>query len=339
MQPSARPNPSHSTAQPFASHSLPACPAHDTPEAPQKPTDSLFPLPAPETAPPHQGRIRRVAASRIAWALTANEWPKGAVRARNGVGDDLRESNLILTKRGPRPFDWGKGGEASSLERRAKTTTRVINALAANPGSTVPVLSKLIGSSISCCCARLGKLADAGLTCGPKCDARARWDLTPTGRAAARASANPVVLDDLDKRVLRTLALAPKRQLQLVREVEVCSLTIKRRARLLIGLGLMKQDAARQPFSITDAGLAALGPDAPNRPQPWIAWNGQRRQRPRRAQAVAALQRRPERRRALKARQWRRRRLRRRCVSASSSRSTRFPADTLAPSVGPPTLR
>ena len=61
----------------------------------------------------HQGRIRRIAASRVAWALATGEWPRGIVRPRNGVDDDLRESNLILTKAGPRPFDWGKGGRAT----------------------------------------------------------------------------------------------------------------------------------------------------------------------------------------------------------------------------------
>ena len=66
------------------------------------------------------------------------------------------------------------------------------------------------------------------------------------------------------------VALTPMRQLQLVREVEVSSLTIKRRVSLLIGRGLVKQDAARQPFSITDAGLAALGPGAPKR---WVDLN------------------------------------------------------------------
>ena len=119
-------------------------------------------------------------------------------------------------------------------------------------------------------CVRLSKLADMGLTCGPKCDARARWDLTPAGRELA-LSANPVVLlDDLDRHHLAAIALAPKRQLQLVREVEVCSPTIKRRIGLLIGRGLVKQDGARQPFSITDAGLAALGPEAPQR---WVDLN------------------------------------------------------------------
>jgi hypothetical protein len=219
----------------------------------------------------HAGTIRRIVASRLAWCLSCGSWPKGVVRARNSVDDDLRFENLILTKAGPRPFDRGKGGEASSLERRAKTTTTLINALAANPGSTVPVLSKLIGSSVSCCCTRLGKLADMGLTCGPKCDARARWDLTPAGRAVAHAGDPVVLLDDLDKRVLRTLALAPKRQFQLAPAVEVCPPTIKRRTGLLIGRGLGKQNGVRQPFSITDAGLAALDPSAPTRPAPWVS--------------------------------------------------------------------
>ena len=38
----------------------------------------------------------------------------------------------------------------------------------------------------------------------------------------------------------------------------------------MIGRGLVKQDGARQPFSITDAGLVALGPSAPKRPAPWV---------------------------------------------------------------------
>ena len=51
-----------------------------------------------------EGRTRRIAASRIAWALATGQWPKGVVRARNGIDDDLRFDNLILTERGPRPF-------------------------------------------------------------------------------------------------------------------------------------------------------------------------------------------------------------------------------------------
>ena len=154
----------------------------------------------------HQGGIRRFAAGRIAWAIAVGEWPKGVVKARNGVDDDLRPENLIVVKAGARPFDQGKGGMASSLERRAKTATTLINALADHPGATVPQLSRLVGSSAPCVCTRLGKLADMGLTCGPKCDARARWDLTAQGRALA-AAALPLI-DDLDKNILMACARA-----------------------------------------------------------------------------------------------------------------------------------
>ena len=93
----------------------------------------------------HQGCIRRFAAGRIAWAIAVGEWPKGVVKARNGVDADLRPENLIVVKAGARPFDQGKGGMASSLERRAQTTTTLINALADHPGAAVPMLSKLVG--------------------------------------------------------------------------------------------------------------------------------------------------------------------------------------------------
>ena len=56
------------------------------------------------------GQIRRIAATRIAWALAASQRPRGVVRARNGIDDDLRCDNLILTKRGPRPYN--KSAEA-----------------------------------------------------------------------------------------------------------------------------------------------------------------------------------------------------------------------------------
>ena len=70
------------------------------------------------------GKIRRIAATRIAWVLAAGQRPRGVVRARNGIDDDLRFDNLILTERGPRPFTKSAGGKASSLERRAKRPRR-----------------------------------------------------------------------------------------------------------------------------------------------------------------------------------------------------------------------
>jgi hypothetical protein len=211
----------------------------------------------------HQGHIRRFAAGRIAWAIAVGEWPKGVVKARNGVDDDLRESNLILTKAGPRPFDQGKGGMASWLERRSRTTTALINALAENPDATVPQLSRLVGRSESCCCVRLAKLEAQGLTCSPKCQAHIRWQLSQTGKALA-ASALPLI-DGFEKQILTALARSPLRQLQLARLVNCCSLTAKRRLSSIVVRGLVSRTDGR--FMVTAAGLAALGPDAP---RPWV---------------------------------------------------------------------
>jgi hypothetical protein len=222
----------------------------------------------------HEGRIRRIVAGRIAWCLAVGQWPKGVVRARNGVDDDLRPSNLIVVPHGRDPFGQisdkhSKGGKASSLDHRAKTTTTLINALATNPGSTVPMLSRLVGSSVSCTCTRLGKLSDAGLCIGPKCDARARWDLSPAGRELASSTNPVVVLDDRDRQVLAALALTSMGTVKLARRVEVCPMTIRRRVRLLVERGLAFADP-RKFFSVTDAGLAALGPEAPQKPAPWV---------------------------------------------------------------------
>jgi HNH endonuclease len=210
-----------------------------------------------------QGSIRRFAAGRVAWAIAVGEWPKGVVKARNGVDDDLRPENLIVVKAGARPFDQGKGGMASSLERRAQTTTTLINALADHPGATVPMLSKLVGFSAPCVCTRLGKLADMGLTCGPKCDARARWDLTAQGRAIA-ASALPLI-DDLDKDILTRCARAAHGLMALARVTGSCRLTMRRRVDALIARALVSQTDGR--YAITDQGRAALGDQCP---KPWV---------------------------------------------------------------------
>lgn len=130
-------------------------------------------------------------------------------------------------------------------------------------------LSVSVGSTSPCACTRLARLAKDGLTCGPACNQRRRWNLTAKGLAAA-ASGNPVVLDQRDRDILGALVLTPMRQLQLVRRTGLCSLTVKRRLRSLIGSGLATQDAERQPFKVTSAGIAALGPNAPIRPAPWI---------------------------------------------------------------------
>jgi hypothetical protein len=75
------------------------------------------------------GKIRRIAASRIAWALHYREWPTGPVRPKNGDPDDLRADNLVQTRHGAhRPN--AAGGRASSLERRHATNAALLSALA-----------------------------------------------------------------------------------------------------------------------------------------------------------------------------------------------------------------
>ena len=103
------------------------------------------------------GKTRRVAAGRVAWVLACGEWPKGVVRGRNGDDRDLRPDNLIVTRHGRDPFGaisdkHAKGGRASSLAERRPRTTTLIRTLADHPGATVPQLSRLVGSSVSCCC-------------------------------------------------------------------------------------------------------------------------------------------------------------------------------------------
>ena len=64
----------------------------------------------------HEGKIRRVLATRIAWTLTHNEQPNGTVRAKNGDDRDLRPDNLVLIKHcAHKPH--ADGGRESSLER------------------------------------------------------------------------------------------------------------------------------------------------------------------------------------------------------------------------------
>jgi Winged helix-turn-helix DNA-binding len=208
----------------------------------------------------HNGRTRRVVALRVAWCLSTGQWPKGVVRSRDGDDHNFRSGNLIVVRRGKNPFAIG----TSSLKRRAEVDRRMLEALAENPGLTLPQLSKLTGSSESCCCTRLGKLSDMGLTCGPKCDARARWDLTAQGRAIAAAPI-AVILDDVDKNILMACARAAHGMMALVRETGSCRLTLRRRVDRLIERALVSQTDGR--YAITDQGRAALGPDAP---RPWV---------------------------------------------------------------------
>jgi hypothetical protein len=105
-----------------------------------------------------------------------------------------------------------------------------------------------------------------GLTCGPKCDARARWDLTPAGQALA-AAAKPVVIDGTDRDVLTVIARSPAGIVAIARQTGSCNLTARRRIDRLVERGLAQTQDDR--FAISDQGLAALGDILP-RPAPWL---------------------------------------------------------------------
>jgi hypothetical protein len=214
------------------------------------------------------GKIKRVSALRIAWAIHANEWPRGVVRLRSD-GDGYLESNLLLTPANRDPFSGAisgkhsRGGKASALHERANAATTLLQTLSAHPGSTLPQISKLVGSSKSCTCVRLSKLADAGICIGPKCDARARWDLSQKGRELAARTI--VVLDDLDHDILRIIARSQTKLMKIVAQTGVCRLTARRRVNLMVERKLIESDGRR--FSITDEGRKARGDAAP---QPWV---------------------------------------------------------------------
>ena len=211
----------------------------------------------------HQGGIRRFAAGRIAWCLSCGEWPKGVVKPRNGVDDDLRPENLILVKAGARPFDQGKGGKASSLDRRSQTSTALLRALAENPDATVPQLSQLVGRSESCCCVRLAKLEVQGLTCSPKCQAHIRWQLSQAGKELAM-NGQPLIPDERDRDILIAVTRSPMKIVSIGWAIGSCRLTAKRRVDLLVKRGLAVESDGK--FTATEAGLAALGP----MPQRWL---------------------------------------------------------------------
>ena len=234
-------------------------------------------------------KVRRFAAGRIAWVVHCGEWPQGVVKCRN-ADDDFRRENLIAAKAGPRPFDQAKGRKAASLTERQASNARLLEALAEHPGSTVPVLSKLVGASAPCTCTRLGKLADTGFCVGPKCDARARWDLTAQGKELAM-NGQTLILDERDRDILIAVARSPTKIVSIACAIGACRLTAKRRVDLLVKRGLAVEGDGK--FTATEAGLAALGP----MPQRWLdmtrvsaAWakDVQRRQHGPRADEVEA---------------------------------------------------
>jgi hypothetical protein len=68
----------------------------------------------------YAGKTRRIASSRVAWAIVCNAWPSGPVLPRNGDPSDLRFENLLQVRHGRNPFGaltskHSRGGTASAL--------------------------------------------------------------------------------------------------------------------------------------------------------------------------------------------------------------------------------
>jgi predicted transcriptional regulator len=206
------------------------------------------------------GKIRRFAVQRIAWVVHFGAWPKGIVRLRSD-GGGYGADNLIETRRGQNPFAVGR----ASLIRRAERDASLLQAMVKlNGEATVPTISRLAGMGSTCVCMRLSALADKGLCAGPKCDARARWDLTERGREVA--TANAVVLDDRDRDILTVIARVPAGIAAIAKRTNVCQPTARRRIDRLVEHGLAAATGKR--YTATEQGLRALGPAS--RPEPWV---------------------------------------------------------------------
>jgi predicted transcriptional regulator len=197
----------------------------------------------------HDGKIRRVQASRVAWALSRNEWPRGRVTLLGGERD-FRPENLRLVRGGQNPASVGR----SSLAHRRAVDAKLIVALANHPGLSVVSLGELVGLSESGACIRLGKLAARGLTQSPQCAPGRSWLLTTAGRELAMTG--KPLLDDLDLDLLRIVAQSPARLTRIAAEVGVCNFTIRRRIDALIARGLVETGPR---FTITGAGRELLG--------------------------------------------------------------------------------
>ena len=217
----------------------------------------------------YSGCTRRLAILRVAWAVATGELPRGVVAARDGDPWNASAENLIVVKAGPRPFTQSKGGRGSALIHRGEGERALIDKLAESQGSmTVPQLSVSVGQSAPCCCFRLAALARKGLVCGPACNARKRWDLTPAGLALA--ASNRPVLDVRDYDILSALAVIGMGRKKLSRWIGVSPMMIRRRTSVLIERGLVVADP-RGFFALTIDGRAALGYVPSSKPvEPWV---------------------------------------------------------------------
>lgn len=215
----------------------------------------------------YEGRTRRIAASRIAWAVHTGEWPKGIVLERNGDPADFRPDNLILTRAGAKPFTQSRGGGASSLEEKARADRALIEAMAEHPEVSIVRLSTLTGTSEPCVCHRLQRFSEMGLCHGPMCVPGRAWVLSEQGKALAASPQH--IPDGLDTDILTVVASGPMRQLQLARRLGVASLTVKRRIARLIEAGMITTDSERR-FLISGSGVTMLGGAPAPKVEPWL---------------------------------------------------------------------
>jgi Mn-dependent DtxR family transcriptional regulator len=203
-------------------------------------------------------------AAAIAYVIAHHAYPQGQVRTLNGGG--YAASNLVV-KPAAAHQPWRRGGgQANGLKPRQAADQALLAAVGRNEGAPVADLARAVGLSLSVTSSRLVRLQGRGLAEGPRCCPGRAWALTDQGKAAAMGSVS--LLDELDRHVLAVLRSAPMGHVRLSRRIGVCLLTAKRRASLLAERGLVTADV-RRFFSITPAGAAALGPDAPQR-QPWL---------------------------------------------------------------------
>jgi hypothetical protein len=189
----------------------------------------------------YNGKIRRLSAARVAYAITKGHWPTG-----------------LLAKPSHRP-----NGKASSLARRVEADMTLIKAMSEAPDASIAKLSALTGSPESCVSARLGRIAERGLAASPMCVPGRSWCLTGAGKALAMNG--QLLIDDTGRDILTIMARAPVRQLELARRLGGCNLTAKRRLGMLVGQGLIDVNASR--FRITDQGRSLLGDQCP---KPWV---------------------------------------------------------------------
>jgi hypothetical protein len=172
--------------------------------------------------------------------------------SRSTIGRKDRSGPLTATNGTARPRICASQNPASvgtsSLAHRRAVDAKLIVALANHPGLSVVRLGELVGLSESPACIRLSKVAARGLTQSPQCAPGRSWLLTAAGRELVMSDA-PVVLDELDRDLLRSVARSPVRPARLAAETGVCNLTVRRRLNALAANGMVEVDEGR--FKVT----------------------------------------------------------------------------------------